>query len=31
MVNLRDSAQQVFDREVWNDHLGLLNGRHAVL
>lgn len=30
-MNLRDSAQQVFDREVWNNHLVLLNSRHAVL
>ena len=30
-VNLRDSTQQVFDREVWNNHLVLLNSRHAIL
>jgi hypothetical protein len=30
-VDLRDSTQQVLDREVWNNHLVLLNSRHAIL
>jgi hypothetical protein len=29
-VDLRDSTQQVLDREVWNNHLVLLHSRHAI-
>ena len=29
-VNLRDNTQQVLDGEVWNNHLVLLDSRHAI-
>ena len=30
-MDLRDGTQQVLDGEVWNNHLVLLNSRHAIL